>query len=225
MARNKKPTIPAVADAKRMANFAFTTCAASGNAKFATKIAIVKPTPPKIPAPIICIHDVFSGKRAILVLITRKLNSKIPKGLPSNRPKNTPKNTGLATSSPNELPSSETSALVSANSGRIKKYTHGYNVCSSRVAGGTTLRATSLKLLTVLRYTSCAETGKLGSYSFCAFSVALRLQILKRPKLMWLLAGMVKANSTPAIVECTPDMNTQYQRATPTSKYGTNEYT
>ena len=35
--------------------------------------------------------------------------------------------------------------------------------------------------------------------------------------------GMTNASSTPAMVECTPDMNTQYHSTAPTSRYGTNE--
>ena len=35
--------------------------------------------------------------------------------------------------------------------------------------------------------------------------------------------GMANASSTPAMVEWTPDMNTQYHSATPTKRYGTSE--
>ena len=35
--------------------------------------------------------------------------------------------------------------------------------------------------------------------------------------------GMANASSTPAMVECTPDMNTQHHSTTPTSTYGTSE--
>ena len=35
--------------------------------------------------------------------------------------------------------------------------------------------------------------------------------------------GMTNASSTPAMVECTPDMNTQYHSTAPTSRYGTSE--
>ena len=35
--------------------------------------------------------------------------------------------------------------------------------------------------------------------------------------------GMANANSTPAMVECTPLMNTQNHRSAPTARYGTSE--
>ena len=35
--------------------------------------------------------------------------------------------------------------------------------------------------------------------------------------------GMTKASSTPAMVECTPDMNTQYHSTPPSSRYGMSE--
>ena len=37
--------------------------------------------------------------------------------------------------------------------------------------------------------------------------------------------GMAKASSTPAMVECTPDIYTQYHNRAPTSIYGSSEYT
>ena len=49
-----------------------------------------------------------------------------------------PKNTGEANSDPTSMPAKLTSALVRANSGKMPKYTHGYSLCSRRVAGGTT---------------------------------------------------------------------------------------
>ena len=35
--------------------------------------------------------------------------------------------------------------------------------------------------------------------------------------------GMTNASKTPAMVECTPDMNTQYHSTAPTSRYGMSE--
>ena len=35
--------------------------------------------------------------------------------------------------------------------------------------------------------------------------------------------GIANASSTPAMVECTPDMNTQYHNTAPTSRYAYNE--
>ena len=52
---------------------------------------------------------------------------------------------------PKSPPMKLTSAFVSANSGKTPKYTQGYSLCSRRVAGGTTWRATVLKLDTVFR--------------------------------------------------------------------------
>ena len=37
--------------------------------------------------------------------------------------------------------------------------------------------------------------------------------------------GIANASSTPAMVECTPDMNTQYHNTAPTSRYAYNENT
>ena len=64
--------------------------------------------------------------------------SMMPRGLPTKRPKKMPKNTGEANSDPTSIPAKLTSALVRANSGKMPKYTHGYSLCSKRVAGGTT---------------------------------------------------------------------------------------
>ena len=37
--------------------------------------------------------------------------------------------------------------------------------------------------------------------------------------------GIANASSTPAMVECTPDIYTQYHSKAPTSIYGSSEYT
>ena len=75
---------------------------------------------------------------AIFSFTVKKLKSRMPMGLPRSNPKNTPKNTGLETMARTSPPRKLTSALVSANRGSTAKYTHGYSICSKRVAGGTT---------------------------------------------------------------------------------------
>ena len=132
-----------------MPSFAVATNTASVKARFATKMAMVKPTPPRMDAPSMCCQLTFSGKLANLSFTTRKLMSMMPSGLPTRRPKKMPKNTGEANSDPTSMPAKLTSALVRANSGRMPKYTHGYSLCSRRVAGGTTWRATCDKCRTV----------------------------------------------------------------------------
>ena len=84
-------------------------------------MAIVKPTPPRMAEPSMWNQLTFSGSEASFVLMTMKLNSMMPMGLPASRPKNTPKNTGLVIMAPKSPPRNETSAFVSANSGRMPK--------------------------------------------------------------------------------------------------------
>ena len=79
-----------------------------------------------------------------------KLNNMMPMGLPSTRPQNTPSTTGKDVTVAKSRPVTATSALVSANSGRMRKYTHGYNLCSRRVAGGTACLEILLRLETVV---------------------------------------------------------------------------
>ena len=56
MNRNKKPITPARSEADKMPIFASAMSTASGKARFATKMAMVKPTPPRMPAPSIWIQ-------------------------------------------------------------------------------------------------------------------------------------------------------------------------
>jgi len=53
--------------------------------------------------------------------MTMKLNSMMPMGLPSSKPRNTPKNTGEVIMEAMSPPTNDTSAFVSANSGRMPK--------------------------------------------------------------------------------------------------------
>jgi len=105
-----------------MAILALVTSAGSaGNARLATKMAMVKPTPPRMAAPSMCTQFTFSGSEASFVLMTMKLNSMMPMGLPSSKPRNTPKNTGEVIMEAMSPPTNDTSAFVSANSGRMPK--------------------------------------------------------------------------------------------------------
>ena len=104
-----------------MPSFAVATNTASVKARFATKMAMVKPTPPRMDAPSMCCQFTFSGRLASLSFTTRKLMSMMPSGLPTKRPKKIPKNTGEANSDPTSMPAKLTSALVKANSGRMPK--------------------------------------------------------------------------------------------------------
>ena len=113
-------------------------------------MAIVKPTPPRMLAPSIWNQFTFSGSEASLLFTMMKLMSMMPSGLPSSRPSMTPYSTGSASMAPTSMPMKLTSAFVNANSGRMPKYTHGYSLCSRRVAGGTTWPATRLRAVTVL---------------------------------------------------------------------------
>ena len=113
-------------------------------------MAMVKPTPPKMLAPSIWNQFTFSGSEASLLLTIAKLISMMPSGLTTNRPSMTPYSTGSVSMEPMSIPVKLTSALVKANKGRMPKYTHGYSLCSRRVAGGTTWRVTWLRSATVL---------------------------------------------------------------------------
>ena len=88
-------------------------------------MAMVKPTPPKTAAPSICSQVTFSGRLAALSFTTRKLAAIMPSGLPTTRPKNAPSSAGFENRAPKSLPASPTFAFVSANRGRIAKYTQG----------------------------------------------------------------------------------------------------
>ena len=73
-----------------MPSFAAVTSCSSANARFATKLAMVNPTPPRMAAPSMCIQLTFWGSEATFSFTTMKLNSMMPTGLPTKRPKNTP---------------------------------------------------------------------------------------------------------------------------------------
>ena len=85
-----KPSTPAKSDAARMPSFAVATRPSSGNARFATKMAMVKPTPPRMDAPNMWNQFTFSGSEASLDFTTAMLNSMMPSGLPTSRPSSTP---------------------------------------------------------------------------------------------------------------------------------------
>ena len=66
-------------------------------------------------------------------------------------------------------------------------------------------------------------TGVSGWKASCASRTLSPDQAVKLLRFTREPDGMTNANSTPAMVECTPDMNTQYHSTPPTSKYGTSE--
>ena len=67
------------------------------NAKLSTKIAIVKPIPPKMPAPNSFLKLMFDDKLATPNFTANKLANTMPKGLPTTRPKKMPTLAGLET--------------------------------------------------------------------------------------------------------------------------------
>ena len=119
--RKRNPMIPARSEADRIATFATRICPGSAYARFATKMAIVKPTPPSSAAPKMCAQFTLLGSEEILSFTIKKLKRKIPMGLPKIRPAKTPRNTGSVTMAPKLVPPSATSAFVRANSGKTAK--------------------------------------------------------------------------------------------------------
>ena len=54
-----------------------------------------------------------------------KLNNMMPMGLPNTKPQNTPSTTGEDVTIARSSPVTATPALVNANRGKMRKYTHG----------------------------------------------------------------------------------------------------
>ena len=115
--------MPATSEAARIAAFAMAMVLASTNARFVTKMAMVKPTPPSTDTPAIWPQLTPAGRSLKRSLTVSHVAKKIPSGLPNNRPQNTPMVTGLVTTASGSKPVSTTLAFENANSGRMKKYT------------------------------------------------------------------------------------------------------
>ena len=114
----KKPSSAQVVEAMRILTFPKSMSVGSVKAKLSTKIAIVKPIPPKIPAPNSFLKLIFDYKLAMPNLTANKLAKTIPSGLPTTRPKKMPKLAGFEMSV--EVSSGISMAvLASANKGKI----------------------------------------------------------------------------------------------------------
>ena len=78
---------PATMDAARMDVLATAATCGSANERFVTKMAMVKPTPPKAETPTICPHWTPFGReekpRRTVIHVARKM----PRGLPTSRPR------------------------------------------------------------------------------------------------------------------------------------------
>ena len=83
-----------VVEAINILTFPRSMSVVSVKAKLSTKMAIVKPMPPKIPAPINFLRLILLDKLAIPNFTAIKLAKTIPKGLPSTKPKKMPKLAG-----------------------------------------------------------------------------------------------------------------------------------
>ena len=91
---NRNPSAAAVVLAIKMLIFPRSICWVSVKARLSTNIAIVKPIPPKIPAPSSIVLLMLVDKLAIPNRIAKRLNSTIPRGLPIRRPKKMPRLSG-----------------------------------------------------------------------------------------------------------------------------------
>ena len=106
-----------------MAAFAMAMVLASTKARFVTKMAMVKPTPPSTDTPAMWPQFTPAGKSLRRDLTVSQVARKMPSGLPSKRPQNTPMVTGFAMTASGSMPTRTTLAFENANSGRMKKYT------------------------------------------------------------------------------------------------------
>ena len=64
-------------------------------ARLSTKMAMVNPMPPKMPAPISFLSEMDWERLAMPIFTASRLTSTMPRGLPITRPKKMPKLSGL----------------------------------------------------------------------------------------------------------------------------------
>ena len=84
---HRKPIVPAVSEAKRIAIFeAFIVSVFPTKARLVMKNDIVNPIPPRIPAPEICRQFKSGGKRHMPLATATKHRNVTPKGLPRIKP-------------------------------------------------------------------------------------------------------------------------------------------
>src|SRR5262252_5192862 len=132
---HRKPRMPAVNEASKIAIFeALIISKLPTNARFVIKIYIMKPMPPRSPAPKICPQCRSSGSRHMPTATATTLNSVIPTGLPITRPPMMPTLFALvrlcAQSVPMTIP-----VFAKAKIGRMTNATGLCNTCSSRCEG------------------------------------------------------------------------------------------
>ena len=80
--RKINPIVPAINEANRIAIFELVTMSSFSNARSVTKIDIVKPMPPKKPAPTIFFHFKSDGITQSPKPVPINEKRKIPKGFP-----------------------------------------------------------------------------------------------------------------------------------------------
>ena len=120
--RTINPIIPAINEAIRIAIFELFTMSSLSNARRVTKIDIVKPIPPKKPAPIIFFHFKSDGIRQSPKPAPINEKRKIPKGFPITRPAIIPR-LFVCPKPRCQVSPKEMQVFATANSGRIKKAT------------------------------------------------------------------------------------------------------
>ena len=97
----------------------------------ATNSDIVKPMPPRQPAPAIAFQLTPAGSRASPAVTASQLNSTMPTGLPTT----SPAATAAATGSPAASGRIGTAAFASAKAGMMANPTHGCSPPSRRASG------------------------------------------------------------------------------------------
>ena len=132
---HKNPTLPADIDASNMAIFdALINATSPVNAKLVMKIDIVKPMPPRSPAPKTCFQFISAGSRHTPNNTAMKATSVMPNGLPMTRPIKMPKLLVLLRSC-SQLDPITMPVLARAKIGSIKKATGLCRRCSSMCDG------------------------------------------------------------------------------------------
>ena len=106
----------------------------SSKASNVMKMDMVKPMPPKNPAPTICLQEISLDNWDRRVFTAKKPARKMPNGLPKNKPAKTPKLLGAARPS-NHLPLNDIPVFASAKTGMIMKATGLCRKCCSLYDG------------------------------------------------------------------------------------------
>ena len=94
------------------------------------KIDMVKPMPPRNPAPMICLHETLSGRRERPSFTARQANRAMPNGLPAKSPAKMPRLL-LEVSPPAQLSASVMPVLARAKSGMMTNATGLCRKCCS----------------------------------------------------------------------------------------------